>query len=109
MKDDGFMLIECIVSLSLVLLITILIQGALINSFSFDQEERLKILRISKSSLEKAKNEIKNDMEYENHSIEVIDDFIINKQIEDNEYYKKININVESKKDSFEVSSYVYK
>ncbi|MFI3209821.1 MAG: hypothetical protein R3Y64_02015 [Peptostreptococcaceae bacterium] len=109
MKDDGFMLVECIVSLSLVLLVTILIQGVLVNSFSFDQEDKIKILNISKSSLDKAKNEIKSDMDYEKFSIEVIDDFIINKEIEENEYYKKININVESKNDSFEVSSYVYK
>ena len=111
MNNKGFILIESLVSLSIVLLITILMNGVIINNYkiSAKQEKNIEILQIAKSSLEKAKDEVKNSDFYQNESSEVIENYTINKEIEDNRYYKKINISVEDKTDSLEVISYVYK
>lgn len=111
MNNKGFVLIENLISLSIVLFITILVNNIIVNNLELIhiKEDKVKLLQITRSSLEKAKDEVKNSENYQNITTEVIDDYTIKKEIEDSEYYKKININVENKTDFLEIISYVYK
>lgn len=116
-KKNGFTYIECIISLSIILIATSLICNVLYESYNTankNMEYRL-IVNQGKSILEDKKQEILNNdykEEVNNYSKDIREGYTVYTNVEKNEdYYQcyKINVKVKSKTKDIEFISYVTK
>lgn len=114
-NNKGFILIESIISLSIISLATYIISAVLYNSSNIvsKNSEKIAMLNIAKSSLENLKYDIKNNkINNLNNIIENKYGYDVIKNIEKEEkYYQCYKVNIEVKNDieSINLISYVSK
>lgn len=112
-SNNGFVAIECILSLAIISLAVYVVSSALYDSYNIVNANatKLEMLNIAKSNLEKLKYEIKyNKISVANNSIENEYGYDVIKNVEKEEqYYQcyKINIEVKNKIESVNLTTYV--
>lgn len=115
-KRDGFVSIECIISLSIISLAVYIISTSLYSNYVIvnTNKEQLEMLNLAKSQLELTKHQIKKDSNEfieNNRNLKVVDTYEISTIIEENTYYEchKVNVEVKSNKNNISLYSYVFK
>lgn len=114
-KINGFVSIECIISLSIISLAIYIVSTSLYSNYVIanTNEDQLKMLSLAKSNLELTKHKIKKDDSIIENSknTNVVDSYEISTIIEKNIYYNchKVNIEVKSDKNNVNLYSYVFK
>ncbi len=111
-KKDGFVSIECILSLSIVSVAMYVISTTLLNSYEMisSHKYKLEMLNIAKSNIKEIKYRIKNNINYEKYETETINEYEINTLIEENKYYNcsKISVEVKRNMDIINISTYAF-
>lgn len=110
MKNDGFVLIESVFCLAIILTISMLITNVIKSNYVFidKQKQELEMLDLLKSNLEITKKQIKSG---ENVESAFFSDknYKIEKIIENKNYYTKIYLKVFNKEKFIDFTSYVFK
>ena len=114
-NNKGFILIESIISLSIISLSTYIISSILYNSFKIvsNNSQKIQMLNIAKSSLENLKYNIKYD-KINNYDTKVENKYgydIIKNIEKEEKYYQcyKVNIEIKNNNESINLTSYVSK
>ncbi len=112
-RNDGFILLECIISLFIISILASTISSVLYNAYysTNNKNDKLEVLNIAKSRL----NKIKYDIRYKQLSeivlskVEVLDGYTIKQNIEEDSYYQcyKITLEVINNKESINLTSYI--
>lgn len=115
-KPNGFVSIECIVSLSIISLAVYIISTSLYSNYIVvnTNKEQLEMLNLAKSHLELTKHQIKknsNSFIENTKDTQILDTYEISTIIEKNSYYEchKVNVEVKSDKNNISLYSYVFK
>ncbi|MGL5347438.1 MAG: hypothetical protein ACRDA3_08800 [Peptostreptococcaceae bacterium] len=115
LNKNGFVAVECIISLVIISLAVYIVSSALKDNYTITNKSGTKIemLSIAKSNLEQLKYEIKflNEPTY-NEKIEEFNGYKVTKNIDSEEkYYQcyKVNIEVKKNTESINLTGYVFK
>ena len=115
LKKNGFVTIECIISISIICMGIYIISTSLYNSYCFINynKEQFEMLNIAKSKIEETKYSVKSNrlsILENSYNIENEYGYTINTTIEKDRYYYqcyKVNVDVSNGKNNIKLKSYV--
>lgn len=110
MKNEGFILLESVVSFFIILLIATLLTNVIKSNYKLvnNQKEEIEILNLLKSNLEITKKKIKLNESVKNKTFNH-NNYKIEKIIEESNYYTKVYLKVSKEGRHMNITSYVYK
>lgn len=110
MKNEGFILLESIISLFIILLISTLVTNVIKSNYILvsNQKEEIEILNTLRSNLEITKKKIKLGELVTNKTFNQ-NNYKIEKIIEESNYYTKVYLKVNKGDKFMDIISYVYK
>ncbi|WP_042271941.1 hypothetical protein [Faecalimicrobium dakarense] len=115
-KKDGFVSIECIISLSIISLAVYIISTSLYSNYVIvnTNKEQVEMLNLAKSNLELTKHQIKkssSEIIENTKNTKIVNSYEISTIIEKDIYYEchKVNVKVKNDKNNISLYSYVFK
>ncbi len=110
MKNEGFILLESIISVFIILLISTLVTNVIKSNYILvsNQKEEIEILNTLRSNLEITKKKIKLGELVTNKTFNQ-NNYKIEKIIEESNYYTKVYLKVNKGDKFMDIISYVYK
>ena len=107
-KEDGFILIESLISLFIITLVVTVISYGLHNVYSIvlKNEEKIEMIQLAKSKIEN----MKNSMENNDYTISYkVGKYNIDEIVKNEKYHRNLNIKVSSFSDSISLETNVVK
>ena len=107
-KEDGFILIESLISLFIITLVVTVISYGLHNVYSIvlKNEEKIEMIQLAKSKIEN----MKNSMENNDYTISYkVGKYNIDEIVKNEKYHRNLNIKVSSFSDSINLETNVVK